>query len=360
MARTAPLFEVKEVDRRFYAGRLAAFLPDELIDVHTHVWRSDDFPRADPSPDDHRAVTWPALVARDNPIEDLLETYRLLLPGKRVTPLIFGTLPKGGNLDVQNRYVAECSRRARVPALIFSDPAWSAAELEDRTLAGGFIGAKSYLTLAPAYLPTREIRIFDFFPPHQLDVHSRHGWIVMLHIPRDDRLRDPVNLAQMLRIEQEYPGLRLIIAHVGRAYCAEDVGDAFEVLAQTRRMSFDISASTNDHVFEQLLRCVGPKRVLFGSDMPILRMRMRRITREGHYVNVVPKGLYGDVSGDKNMAEVDGAEAEKLTFFLYEEIDAFRRTAERVGLSRSDIEDVCCNNARRLIAGASGEGLDAL
>jgi hypothetical protein len=352
----APLFEVKDVDRELYARRLRDFLPDEIIDIHTHVWRACDFAEVKKSGKESRTVSWPSLVAKDNPIEDLMETYRLLLPGKRVTPLIFATLPEGANLDAQNDYVSDCSRRTKVPALLFTDPAWSAAELEARTLAGGFLGAKSYLSLAPSYIPTKEIRIFDFFPRHQLEVHDRHGWIVMLHIPRDGRLKDPVNLAQLLEIERDFPNLKLIVAHVGRAYCAEDVGNAFEILGQTKRMVFDFCANTNDQIFEQLIRCVGPKRVLFGTDLPILRMRMRRITKDGYYVNVVPKGMYGDVSGDKNMAEVEGAEAEKLSFFLYEEIDAFRRAAERVGLTRDDIADVFCRNAQRLIAGAAGGG----
>ena len=59
--------------------------------------------------------------------------------------------------------------------------------------------------MAAAAIPSDEIPIFDFLPPHQLEVMDRHGWIVMLHIPRDGRLRDPLNLAQMLEIEQRYP-----------------------------------------------------------------------------------------------------------------------------------------------------------
>jgi hypothetical protein len=114
-------------------------------------------------------------------------------------------------------------------------------------------------------------------------------------------------------------------------------------------MRFDIAANTNAWVFEQLIRAVGPKRILFGSDLPITRMRMRRTCRGGTYVNLVPRGLYGEVSGDKNMGELDGAEAEKLTFFLYEEIDAFRRAAEATGLTARDVEDVFFGNAVKLL-----------
>ena len=33
------LFEVKEVDRTFYRDKLQNFLPERIIDVHTHVWQ---------------------------------------------------------------------------------------------------------------------------------------------------------------------------------------------------------------------------------------------------------------------------------------------------------------------------------
>lgn len=346
-----PLFELKPVDRRFYEERLRDFLPDQVIDIHTHVWL-DRFVRNRGK--NERTVSWPSLVAKDNPVEDLQETYRLLFPGKSVTPLMFGTID--ADLQAENAYVSDCARRTGYPALVFSDPAWPAEELERKILAGGFLGAKSYLSLAPAYIPGAEVRIFDFFPPHQLEVLDRHGWILMLHIPRPGRLQDPVNLNQMLEIERRYPRLQVIIAHVGRAYCPEDVGNAFEVLAETRRMRFDISANTNDEVFEKLIRAVGPDRILFGSDLPILRMRMKRICEKGVYVNLVPAGLYGDVSGDKNMRDIPPPQSDAFTFFMYEEIDAFRRAAERTGLTRADIRKVFHDNAADLLKTAGWRG----
>jgi len=155
-----------------------------------------------------------------------------------------------------------------------------------------------------------------------------------------------------MEIDKRYPNAKIVVAHVGRAYCEEDTGDAFNVLAGSKHLLFDISANTNEQVFRELLECVGPRRVLFGSDMPILRMRMRRISEEGRYVNIVPRGLYGDVSNDPNMREADGEEAARLSFFLYEEIDAFLRAAEQAGLSRYDIADVFHGNAARLLEAA--------
>ncbi len=340
------LFEVKQVDRKFYEEKLQQFLPDKIIDVHTHVWLKG-FNTGDESAP--RRVTWPSRVAAENPVEDLVETYKLMFPGKKVTPLMFTTVAPRENLEQANDYISVCAKEYNFPALIFSDPLWSGEQLEQKIIAGKFLGVKSYLSYSPDDIPQAEICIFDFFPHHQLEVADKHGWIIMLHIPRQERLKDPVNLEQMIEIEKRYPNIKLIVAHVGRAYCIEDVGDAFEVLADTENMMFDISANTNAEVFERLIKAVGPKRILFGSDLPILRMRMRRICENGIYVNLVPKGLYGDVTGDRNMREVDAVEAGKMTFFMYEEIDAFRQAADATGLSREDIEDVFYNNAHRII-----------
>ncbi len=344
-----PLFDVKAVDRRCYEEELRDWLPDQLFDVHVHCWLRSLQTQQE---SDKRTVSWPHLVAAENPIEHLLESYRLFFPGKECGALIFSMVRPGDPFDPLNDYVAKVVREHdNYEGLLFAHPQWSAETFEQKILDGGFRGAKVYLNHSPAYLPVDELRIFDFLPHHQLDVLDRHGWVVMLHIPRHARLRDPVNLHQMLEIEQRYPRVKVIIAHVGRAYCAEDVGDAFRILAPTERMLFDFSANTNAGVFGQLLDAVGPKRVLFGSDLPITRMRMRRIERDGRYLNLVPPRLYGDVSNDPNMAEVSPEDADQLTWFIYEELRAFRVAADAAGLTMADRRDIFHDNARRILAG---------
>ncbi len=344
-----PLFNVKEVDIRCYEDELRDFLPDRIVDIHTHIWKKE---HKRSSGNDSRTVSWPSLVASENPAEDLKETYELMFPGKSVTPLVFSTVPKyGEDFETLNRYVRSASDEMGWPALLFSSPFWSAEELDSKVRGNGFLGIKSYLTACDPSMLKEEITIFDYFPHHQLEVLNEHGLIIMLHIPRSGRLKDPVNLRQLLEIDSRYPDLKCIVAHVGRAYCNEDSGDAFEVLKDTENLRFDISANTNSYIFEQALETFGSGRVLFGSDMPILRMRMKRITENGRYINVVPKGLYGDVSGDPNMRECEGDEAESLTFFMYEEIRAFKRAAENLGLSRDDVNRVFYGNSCKLLEG---------
>jgi hypothetical protein len=347
-------FEVKATDLQFYRRHLEKFIPNSMIDIHAHVWL-ERFKSKDRAKQ-LRAVTWPRRVCLDNPIEHLVETCRLMFPGKTVTSLIFGnTGTIGDDIDAGDNYVSESARGHGFPSLVFAAPQWSELELETRITSGGFLGAKVYLTLSDPRIPESSIQIYDFLPPHQLKVLDAHGWVAMLHLPRRARLKDPLNLSQMIEIEREFPNVKLIIAHVGRAYCPQDIGDAFEILQNTRRMYFDTSANTCVETFEGAIRAVGPKRLLFGSDLPVTRMRMRRVCEGGTYVNLVPKGIYGDVSGDPHMREVDGKDAEELTFFMYEEDDAIRRAAEKTGLTTQDVQSIFYTNSAELLSAAGGE-----
>ena len=257
-----------------------------------------------------------------------------------------------GGWEKNNAYVSECSRKTGWPALYYSDPAESAAELEKHIREGGFLGVKCYLNRTPMYLPEAEIRIFDFFPKNHLEVLDRMGAIAMLHIPRHGRLKDPVNLAQILELKREFPKVKLIIAHIGRAYTAYDVGNAFDTLDQVPDLMYDFCANCCEYAITEVLKHAGPKHVMFGTDMPILRMRTHRIEENNTYINLVPPGLYGDPSQDPHLREVTAEEAEKITFFAYEELLAFKRACQTLGLTKQDVEDVMYNNAMNMIEDA--------
>ena len=342
------LFEVTANDKKIYEEELKDFLPDKMLDIHTHIWR-----RTTPRPavtainPAKRTVNWPSLVAWQNPIEDLQETYRLMFPGKEISAMMFG----GGYTDAANNYISECSKQTGWPALYYSHPTQTADEVERKVREGGFLGLKSYLDLAPKYIPGPEIRIYDFFPRWQLERMNEMGAIVMLHIPRNGRLKDPVNLHQICEIKADFPNLKLIVAHIGRAYTKEDIGDAFTMLDQCSDLLYDFSANCCRTAIAEVIRHAGPKRVLFGSDLPILRMRTHRIEENGTYINLIPPGLYGDPKQDPHLREVSPEEAEKITFFMYEELLAFKDVATELKLSRSDIEDIMYGNARRLLDG---------
>ena len=149
------LFEIKDIDKRVYEEELSPFLPEKIIDTHTHVWLKK-FKFAEPA-DQKRAVTWPALVAEESPIEELMETYNLMFPGKTVTPLIFTSVTRADDHESQNRYIEESATKANVPSLLYAFPEWEADTLLARIIRGRHLGIKVYLNLAPAYISRKEI-----------------------------------------------------------------------------------------------------------------------------------------------------------------------------------------------------------
>ena len=342
------LFEVTDYDKKIWEEELKDFLPQKIIDVHAHVHLKEYF---DPLPAGVKAPPkkWTALVAEDNSLEDLQETYQLMFPGKDVKALMFINA-KG--IKKNNDYVAKVSQESGWPALYYSRPEQSADEIEEEIRKGGFLGIKSYLSLSPKYIPTKEIRILDFFPKHQLERLNEMGAICMCHIPRDGRLKDPVNIHQIMEIRKEFPKLRFIVAHIGRAYTESDLGNAFDILTNEPETMYDFSANCSDFVIEEAIKRVGTKHLMFGTDMPILRMRCHRITENGTYVNLVPPGLYPDPYGDPHLREVSEEEGKNITFFAYEELLALKRVCTKLNISKEAVEDMMYNNAYNLIEGA--------
>ena len=124
------LFEVKDIDKRIYEEELRDFLPEKMIDIHTHIWLTSLRPPKPLAPGEvTRTVKWPSLVAADNSVEDLQETYRLMFPGKSVTPMMF-TSTNRESAPGLNAYCSECAAKTGYPALYYSMPEQSGEELE--------------------------------------------------------------------------------------------------------------------------------------------------------------------------------------------------------------------------------------
>ena len=124
------LFEVTANDRRIYEEELRDFLPEKIFDVHCHIALQEHKKPAPLAPGEKkRTVTWPSLVAKQNSIEDLQETYELFFPGKQCKALVFSDAGHGVEI---NNYVSDASRRSGFPALYYSHPNESAEVIEQK------------------------------------------------------------------------------------------------------------------------------------------------------------------------------------------------------------------------------------
>lgn len=334
------MITLTDYDKKVYEKELKDFLPKEFIDCHTHIWKKE-FPAHG---EENGGSAWANLVSEELTAKDLIECYKILFPENKVTPLVLGSCSH--HIPTTNEYVKNKAEEFGFPTLFRTSYDMSPDYIEEEVKKGGFLGLKPYLSDCPPYIPPAEIRIYDFLPKEHLEIANKNGWIVMLHIPRSKRLRDEVNVAQIMEIEEKYPNLKLVVAHIGRAYAKEDIGDAFNVLKSTKNLVFDFTANVCDDAIKACIDAVGTKRLLFGSDLPIAFMRMYRIVENGEYFNVVPRGLYGDVSKEPHMRETDEKD---VTFMIYEQILALKRVAADMRLSDRQIEEIMFLNSKKLI-----------
>ena len=342
--------KVNQYDQEYYKKYIKDELPDKIFDSHVHIW-TRDFIRENAEAE-VKTAGWVHQFCQENslPCGDLQKLYAQMLAGKNVTSLVFGWVESDVDLTANNRYVGEqIKNNPALRGLAVVKAGYGPDRLMREVEENGLIGLKPYPTFAPAHIPADDIRITDMVTKEQLSLANERGWVVLLHLPRAKRLADRANIEDILAIEKNFPHIRMIVAHIGRAYCPEDIGDAFDVLKATKNMMFDFAAHTNTEVFKKTLAVFGSGRIVFGSDLPITTMRLKREHKDGSYINIIPKGTCGDISGDIHMREAGAKEAEGITFFLYESIAAMIRAARETGLSRSDLERIFYGNAKDLI-----------
>ena len=330
---------LERVDLPFYQRYLDGFLPERIIDVHTHAGRMAQVDRAIAPP-----AFWADRICAAMPMESLATIHATIFPGKQVRAVSFAFPRRNVLLDEANAYIGRMAREQGGWGLLVTKPSWSAEQVLERVQAGGHRGLKPYFYLVD-HVPQDKVTILDCLPHHHLRLANERGWVVMLHIPRPGRLADASNIAQIKQISVTYPNIKLIIAHIGRAYCPRYAIEGFAELRGCKNLLYDFSANCSQPVMEMLINEVGPQRILFGTDLPIVLLRMRRECEGDRYVNYVRRTRFIDAQTRRDPVNED-----TFTFLVYEQIAAFRRAAENAGLSRDDIKDVFCGNAERLLA----------
>jgi uncharacterized protein len=331
------------VDLPFYRQHLQGFLPDKIIDAHTHAAPARLWQAGDPLP-----TYWPGWISMDcpMPLPNLLQALLMLFPGKEVTPIVLGTAQREGVEAATAHLQQGLQDYPHIFAFMNNLPEWSERELAARMARGRFSGLKPYPTLAPASIPARDAAIFDYLPRQHLKLAEENGWVITLHISREARLADPLNIAQLKEIAERFPRLKLVLAHIGRTYTPRNAEEGFAALGETARFFYwDFSATTQERAMELLIQAAGPQRILYGSDLPVVAARARRITEGENYVNIMREADWQDAHTRLAPPE----EHAQITFLLYEEIAAFKRVAQRLHLTTQDIEDVFYRNARRLL-----------
>ncbi len=338
-----------DVDLRFWAEHLADWLPQRLIDAHTHV--TNPAARLRPMTEARRRQYWVSEVNEPIPADQAKHCYDTVLPGRQLTAVAMGSPDLDYDLEAVNEYVRTETQRLGWHALALLRPQWSAQRVEQELAKPGVIGLKPYYSLIGASAETRdkhiEASIFEFLPEAVLEVaNARRAWIT-LHVPRADRLGHPDNIREVQAIRRRWPDIVLVIAHFGRSYTEPHAREGLAPLIEDAGLVFDNSAVLNPAVHRLALEWLGPRRVLWGTDNPIFYMRGRRQWQGRTYINRTSHPFHFNTNREAPEIEAN------YTLMMYEALKALKDACTDLGLTRSDIEAIFHDNAARLIATAS-------
>jgi hypothetical protein len=352
-----------DVDRAAYRDEIGPWLPERILDFHVHVRLPE---HTGPIAPERIAANWAMEVDVAQPWGDLRATYGSLFADRDVSCVAFGAVYRETFTDANNAYIlagaADPANRA-VP-LMCTRPEWPAEKVA-AGLASGFAGIKPYPDFVPGgsgsagaspsnFVPGGsgsagaspshgEVGVFDFLPDGHLRALDDAGGVLMLHLPRAGRLGDPANLREVRDIRQRFPCVRMVIAHVGRAYCLPTAQRGLPQLASDDGIFFDTSANLNADVFRYALDAVGPARLLYGSDLPVTLMRGVREHVGEKYINFTSE-TYG-WNTNRKAPEVEA----QYTFFLYEELRALICAVERAGLGKDAMRRIMHDNGAHLL-----------
>ena len=329
--------DVAEADRHIYETELRGFLPEKVLDAHAHLF-------------DATCLVPDARFSEKSvyrkfgglfPYEQMLAWAAALLPDQTFAVNAFGQPSFDTDLERAADYCGRIADNRRCFGMALVAPSDAAETVADRVTRNRLIGYKPYLNFVQGK-PKSDITIFDMLPEAQMAAADERGLAITLHIPREERLADPVNQRQMVEICRRYPNATIIFAHIGRAYYLSNVTGFLDGIAACGNAYIDTAMVNHEGVLEYAFRHFPRERILFGSDAPIAFLRGKSVEINNQYAYLMGED-YAIGS-----AIYDAAHAVRFTFFYYEQLRGIRAAAERAGLSRQEIENLFFNTAFHL------------
>ncbi len=331
-------FVKDENDVRFYQEYLADRLPKKVMDAHMHI----------NLPEHVAAISeqtikgdWAMECGYVMTYEDAISYHASLFPNQDMQMVAMPMPLEEADIPSNNDYLSKLAKEHKLTTLMTIRPEWNAEYVEQKLIGGNFSGFKPYPYMA-ASEKGAEVSIFDFLPRHHLKIADQYGKAVLLHLPRKGRLADDDNIREIRTIVQDYPNLRLVIAHYGRCFNVKYLKEGLEKLGDDKNaLFFDTAAVINPEVHREALQKIESSQILFGMDLPILLWHGKRRWTETEYYNLCRE----EFTWNKHFEP----EAEKdYTFFVYEQCRAILDSIEKEGGSCQNIKDLFFNNANHV------------
>ncbi len=319
--------EYTDFDRQIWERELENFLPETIIDVHTHIW-DDSF--AD-------RVRTPQSVLRTNvDLEDLNSWTSQIFPGRKrgfvllPTPLLhIDRLGHNSWVAAQGALGVDLGLQLlRTGMLVHPDD--SPDEVLAHIRQSGTAALKPYRIYAkdPA-----DARIAEYLPEAIMEVADSEGVAVVLHLSKRAGPADRENIEDMELYNRKYPNIQWIMAHCIRAFNSVHLEESVQRYAAMPNVWVDTSAINDLYTQYLILKHFDRQKVLFGSD------NIAAGSYRGKYISF----------GNGWKAFYQNGELEhcdrRCTFVIYEQLRCQKQAAEMLSLDRLAIESIFFRNA---------------
>ena len=341
-----------EIDLPFYQAEVASILPPAILDFHAHAWSCDDWkfkPWEADAPGGKYMVT-----AERYPVDQLLSDGRRCFFGKEYNAVVFGYPTPVSDWQKDCEFIAAAGKRKGLyPFMLagrnFSPPREQILQAIDE---GNFLGFKVLLDwFGDDY---GDVRIEDMLGETEMTIANERKMVVLLHVPRSERLADPDIQAGVQRLAKEYPDASIVLAHCGRCYLPSELRRAIGSIGDLPNVYMDTSMVMDAGTIQIAMNEIGPERLLYGSDFPVAAMRGRRVRVMDHWVDVV-LDEYSDSAFRVKSDDI------RATFMAVEIAVAVRDAALLAGISDADLRGIFHDNGIGLLEKvANGEGLSRL
>lgn len=328
-------------DRKIFEEEFDGFLPEQIFDAHVHLFDANCFEPGTALPPKNCYRRFGGTFTR----EQFLGWAADWLPNRNLSFNSFGHPSVDISRDRSAAYTGTISDNRRFFGMALVSPHDSVATIESRIRDHHLIGYKPYLNFVD-WKASSEIMIDDMLPAAQMELANELGLIVTLHIPRPDRLSDPINQAQMVDLCNRYPNVPIIFAHIGRAYFLNNIIGQLDALAACPNAYLDTAMVNHEGVLEYAFRHFPRERILFGSDAPIALLRGKSVEINNQYAYLMAEDY------EIGTSIVDTNRAVAFTTFFYEQLRGIKLAATRAGLPPTEVEQLFYGNAQNVFATA--------
>ncbi len=322
-----------ERNLRVFKEELEDFLPLKILDFHVHIFPKGTIPPG------HEKFSCAGHKIEQYSFEELKEDFADFYPERDCYAVCFGIPYTECDTYKNNEYIAEYCDGKKFFSLRLLRPEDNPEIVTKEIREKNFLGFKPYLNYVNKKV--EDVQINDMLPCKLMEIAEKFSLIIMLHIPRKERLADPVNQKQIVELAENYPKAKIVLAHIGRAYFLKNIVGNLDKIKRFSNVYYDLAMLNNWEVLEYLFDNVESYKILYGTDTPIAIAPGKSVEINDQYTYVTPIPWELSISDDHK----------KLIFtsFLYEELRAIKKAAKRLNLSRSFIEDIFYNNGMELL-----------